>query len=107
MPSPSPKKPRNLPPRGQRGRFIKSGEPWAPRAPEPQLLDIPEYSVHRVGIGEPIDWRRELTREVLPARRRHKPKPVRESNLLGWGVIAAGAIGIGYAFTKLPHRGWR
>ena len=71
------------------------------------LLDIPEYSPHRIGIGEPIDWQRELSREVLPARRRHKSKSVRESNLLGWGVIAVGAVGIGYAFTKLPHKGWR
>jgi len=107
VPTPSPKKERKLPPRGQKGRFVKSGVPRVPRAPEPQLLDVPEYSVHRVGVGEPIDWQRELSREVLPARRRSKPKSARESNLLGWGVIAAGAIGIGYAFTKLPHRGWR
>ena len=107
MPTPSPKKPKKLPARGQRGRFIKSGDPVRPRALEPQLLDIPEYSPHRVGIGEPIDWQRELSREVLPARRRHKPKPVRESNLLGWGVIAVGAVGFGYAFSRLPHKGGR
>lgn len=71
------------------------------------LLDIPEYSPHRVGIGEPIDWQRELMREVLPARRRSKFKSDRESNLIGWGVIAAGAIGIGYAFSRLPHKGGR
>jgi len=101
------KKPKKLPPRGVRGRFIKSGAPVRSREPEPELLDIPDYSPHRVGIGEPIDWQRELSREVLPPRRRVKSKPRRESNALGWGVIAAGAIGFGYALSRLPNKGWR
>jgi hypothetical protein len=101
----TPKKPKKLPPRGERGRFIKAGELVRSHQSVPELLDIPDYSPHRVGIGEPIDWQRELTREVLPPQRRRKP--VRESNKLGWGVIAAGALGFGYAFSRLPHRGGR
>lgn len=109
---PTPKKPKKLPPRGEKGRFIKSGggpEPVRSREPEPELLDSPDYSPHRVGIGEPIDWQRELTREVLPPRRYRKPKSGRESNKLGWGIIAAGSIGLGYAFISRlpPHKGWR
>ena len=103
---PTPKKPKKLPPRGVRGRFIKSGEPRF-REPVPELLDIPEYSPHRVGIGEPIDWQRELTREVLPPRRSSKPRPRRESAKLGWAVVAAGAVGVGIAVSRLPHKGWR
>lgn len=104
---PSPKKPRKLPPRGQRGRFIRTNAPVKYREPEPELIDMPEYSPHRVGIGEPIDWQRGLSREVLPPRRRGETPFRKESNLLGWGTVALGAVGIGYALSRLPHKGGR
>lgn len=97
---PSPKKSKTskaLPPRGGKGRFVKSSGP--------KLIEMPEYSPHRVGIGERIDWQRELTREVQPPRKWRTPKVQRESNLLGIAVLAAGAIGIGwYGFSKLPSK---
>jgi hypothetical protein len=99
----TPKKPRKLPPRGKGGKFVKSGE--LVKSGEPEIVEAPTYSPHRIGIGEPIDWQRELTREVLPPQRRRKPKSERESNKLAWGVILAGAIGVGYAFSRLPSKG--
>lgn len=114
----TPKKPRKLPARGQKGRFVKSGELRALREPEPELVEMPVYSPHRVGIGEPIDWQRELSREVLPPqRRRYRRKFERLPGTGGpqdsptlekitWGVIAVGVLGIGYALsTKLPRKG--
>jgi hypothetical protein len=98
----TPKKPRKLPPRGKGGKFVKSGEPA--RSSEPELVEAPTYSPHRVGIGEPIDWQRELTREVLPPRRRGKPKE-RESNKLGTGVLIAAGLGIAYKLATLPSKG--
>jgi hypothetical protein len=99
----APKKLRKLPPRGERGRFVKSHE--LARVTEPEVVEAPTYSPHWIGVGEPIDWQRELTREVLPPRRRIRPK--QEKNILGWGVLAAGAVGIGYAFSRLPSKGRR
>lgn len=98
---PSAKKPKKLPPRGEKGRFVKTGTPISRRELVPQIVEMPEYSPHRVGIGERIDWERELSREVLPPRRAKSFK-MKESNKLGWGIIAAGGVGIIYALTRLP-----
>lgn len=103
MPPSTPKKPRKLPPRGKGGKFVKSGERARPPA-EPEIVEAPTYSPHRVGIGEPIDWQRELSREVLPPRKRSKPRS-HGSDKLGWGVIVAGAVGIVYAASRLPSKG--
>jgi hypothetical protein len=114
---PTPKKPRKLPPRGQKGRFIKSRELARFREPEPELVESPVYSPHRVGMGELIDWQRELSREVLPPRRRSNrprferlpgtggPQDSPKLEKLTWGVLAVGAIGIGYALSRLPSKG--
>jgi hypothetical protein len=101
----APKKPRKLPPRGKGGKFVKSIKPVEVKVDVPELVETPTYSPHRVGIGEPIDWQRELTREVLPPRRPMRPQ--RESNKLGWGVIGAAAVGVGYALSRLPSKGRR
>jgi hypothetical protein len=93
------KKPRKLPPRGEGGKFIKAAR--AARAAEPQLVESPAYSPMRVGI-DPIDWQRELTREVMPPRRRLPPKLKREeSNRLGWAVVVGGVGGIAYLASRL------
>lgn len=101
----TPKKPRKLPPRGKGGKFVKSGDHVQFGAPE--LVEAPTYSPHRVGVGEPIDWQRELTREVLPPRRRG-PKRVawaHRQDKLGLGVLIGGAVGIAYLASRLPSKG--
>jgi hypothetical protein len=100
----TPKKPRKLPPRGERGKFIKVSK--IVRAEEPEIVEVPAYSPQRIGIGERIDWQRELQREVLPPRSR-SPKPVawaHRNDKLGWGALAIGAVGIGYALSRLPGK---
>lgn len=101
----TPKKPRKLPPRGKGGKFVKSS--GLVKAHEPELVDTPTYSPHRVGIGEPIDWQREMTREVLPPRRVPKQAWAHKSDKLGWGVLLGGAVGIAYLASRLPSKGRR
>ncbi len=100
----TPKKPRKLPPRGKGGKFVKSRELGVSGAPE--LVEAPTYSPHRVGVGEPIDWQRELKREVLTPRRGPKRAAwAHRQDKLGWGVIVAGAVGIAFAASRLPRKG--
>lgn len=101
----TPKKPRKLPPRGKGGKFVKSGE--RVKVDEPEFAESPIYSPHRIGVGEPIDWQRELTREVMPPRRRGPERVAwaHRRDKLGWGVILGGVVGIAYAVSKLPGKG--
>jgi len=92
-----PKKPKILPPRGEKGRFVKEG---------PRYVDAPSYSPMRVGL-DVIDWQREFKREVLPPRRHRPPREGPRTPVLGWAVVFAGLGSLGYMATRLkPGPSW-
>lgn len=74
--------------------------------PVPEIVEMPTYSPHPVGIGEEIDWQRTLSREVLPPQRRLKPQErPPKFGTFGLGLVLAGVLGTGYALSRLPKKG--